>query len=344
MSVNASAYRGNLLDVPLENITLNSKEFTVRPVKTDSEKFKDLMRDIQARGLQQPITLRRLKGKDGAYNGYFGIIAGLHRVTVFKLLKEPKIPALVIDAEQDEVLERGFAENIQRIDMKPSEQSDFLRRYLASHDISRDEVAKKYNRSLAWVNQRLGLSTLPSKGEAGEAPEGGIDVKALVDDKKITTSNAAELARLWAEDPPEEIWGDYVNKAQQLGQTEFRNDVQARINDIKEKKKQGKKLERDLNIRIPKMRSLAEIEAHLDRIEKQAGIDVAQGKTLSDKTQTTIDVLKFVLQVDDASWEKRQEDDRKRKELAERKKQDRLAGPTADSLALAGLATEDDEA
>ena len=341
MSVTQSAYRGQLMDVPLENITLNTKEFTVRPVKTDSDKFKELMRDIQARGLQQPVTLRRLKGPDGQYNGYFGLIAGLHRVTVFKLLKEPKIPALVIDAEQDEVLERGFAENIQRVDMKPSEQSDFLRRWLQSHDVTRDDIAKKYNKSLAWVNQRLGIASLPSKGENGEEPDGGIDIKELVDSKKITTSNAAELARLWNEDPPSEVWSDYVAKAQQLGQTEFRNDIQVRINDIKEKRKQGKRTDRDLGIRVPKMRSLAELQTHLERIEKQAGVDDAQGKPVSDRTRTTIDVLKFVLQIDDASWEKRQEDEKKRKELAEKKKQDRLAGPTADSLALAGLDSDE---
>lgn len=338
---------GELKHVRLENIVLNDKSVAIRGVKMESEKFKDLVSSIRMRGVQTPISLRVLRDpKTGEPTGMFGMVAGLHRYTACSVLKLPTIPALIRDVREDELIEEQLTENIQRIEMRPAEQANAIFKHIASHpDQSLEEVAARFGKSRAWLDQRLSLTRLPTVDtedideETGEPkqPLYGIDVQALVNDGKINPANAYLLSKLVFDPPvPEELWKSAVSKAQTYNVSEYTGWSQIQVNAIKQARKTGGKVVQQ-NTRVPVLRTKAELATHLQRLEQQVEQLKAASKPVPEFTNGVVSALRFALQIDDKSWAAREAADKAKDAAREEAKANRLAGKFAESLSLGGL-------
>lgn len=118
----------------------------------------DLAKDIETRGLIQPVAVTPLEGKP-PYK--WRLIAGFRRFMAHKVLKRTLISASIC-AEMDEAEARIFnlSENIQRKDLDIVQEARALRR-LRDLGVPREHVAAKLGKSGTWVQVRYYLLDLP---------------------------------------------------------------------------------------------------------------------------------------------------------------------------------------
>jgi ParB/RepB/Spo0J family partition protein len=118
----------------------------------DDEKLGELASSIKARGLLQPIVVRRLGDR-------FQIVAGERRYRAAKLAGMDRVPALVRDT--DDPLELALIENLQREDLTPLEEAEALAGLIDRHSYSHREVGELIGKSRPYVSNALALLRLP---------------------------------------------------------------------------------------------------------------------------------------------------------------------------------------
>ena len=79
--------------------------------------LQDLADSVRVHGIIQPLTVRRLS------SGYYQIIAGERRWRAAKLAGLTEVPAVIIEADEQKVMELGLIENLQREDLNPVEEA-----------------------------------------------------------------------------------------------------------------------------------------------------------------------------------------------------------------------------
>lgn len=118
------------------------------------EYIEELAASIKARGLIQPITLRKL---DDGYQ----IVAGECRYRAHQLLGRKSIAAEIVSIDDREMQLRALVENLQRRDMNPIEEARAFQSLLTAgydiHDIAR-ELGLKSSRLVQHRLQLLNLT------------------------------------------------------------------------------------------------------------------------------------------------------------------------------------------
>jgi ParB/RepB/Spo0J family partition protein len=117
----------------------------------DDETIRELASDIAARGVLQPVLLRRLE------SGRYLMIAGERRLRASRLAELPAIPAIVGEIDQDAADDMQLAENIQREDLSLADTAAAIRR-LFDRVGSLQAVADRVHKSKPWVSKRLAVS------------------------------------------------------------------------------------------------------------------------------------------------------------------------------------------
>jgi ParB family chromosome partitioning protein len=141
----------NLLLVPIEQIFRDEnqprKEF-------DKEKLNELSQSIIKNGLIQPLIIR---AKDDV-GGYI-IVAGERRWRASQQANLKTIPCLMLpaDLDQDEV---SLIENIQREDLKISEEAAAYQRLIEKNDYTHDQLSKIVGKSRSHITNLLRILSL----------------------------------------------------------------------------------------------------------------------------------------------------------------------------------------
>lgn len=117
----------------------------------DAAALAELAASIKARGLLQPIVVKR----EG--NGYL-LMAGERRWRAAQLAGLDTIPALVRD---DEPLEIAMIENLQREDLTPLEEAEGLGQLIDQFGYTHDALAELLGKSRPYVSNTLALRRLP---------------------------------------------------------------------------------------------------------------------------------------------------------------------------------------
>lgn len=135
--------------VPLSSVTPNPDQ----PRKHFAEEaLADLAASIKARGLLQPIVVRRIT--DG-----YQLLAGERRFRAAILAGLDRVPALLREGDDD--LEIALIENLQREDLSPLEEAEALALLIERHGHSHREVADLLGKSRPYVSNTLALNRLP---------------------------------------------------------------------------------------------------------------------------------------------------------------------------------------
>jgi len=170
--------------VPLAAVTPNPDQ----PRKYFAEEaLSDLAASIQARGLLQPIVVRRVQG------GY-QLLAGERRFRAAQLAGLDRLPALI--REGDDTLEIALIENLQREDLSPLEEAEALATLIERHGYNHREVADLLGKSRPYVSNTLALNRLPESVKADLHREGkSVPRELLMGVARQENSEAAEA--LW---------------------------------------------------------------------------------------------------------------------------------------------------
>jgi len=91
--------------VPLDKITV------INPRARNRKVFEGIVRNIGQLGLKRPITVIRKAGADG---DSFDLVCGQGRLEAYRALGQTEIPALVVEATEEDGLVMSLVENIAR--------------------------------------------------------------------------------------------------------------------------------------------------------------------------------------------------------------------------------------
>lgn len=123
------------------------------------EDLESLSLSIQEKGVLQPILVRRLLNQDGKYE----IVAGERRWRAAKKAGLSKIPVIIKDFTDQEALEVGILENIQRQDLNPIEEAEGYRRLAEEFNHTQESLSQALGKSRSHIANTLRLLTLPKK-------------------------------------------------------------------------------------------------------------------------------------------------------------------------------------
>jgi len=122
----------------------------------DEDAIAELAESIAARGLLQPIIVRRAPGGEG-----YQLVAGERRWRAAQRAGLHQIPALVRDLDDAATYEIALVENIQRQDLNAIEEASAYRKLIEDFGHSQDALARLVGKSRSHVANLMRLLDLP---------------------------------------------------------------------------------------------------------------------------------------------------------------------------------------
>jgi ParB family transcriptional regulator, chromosome partitioning protein len=165
----------NINEIPVESIEANP--FQPR-THFDQEALKELCESIKVHGIIQPITVRKLS------EGKYQLISGERRWQASKLANLTVVPAYVRTANDEQMLEMGLIENIQREDLNAMEVALSYQRLITEFSLKQEQLGEKVGKNRTTVNNYLRLLKLPP------------DIQAALRDDEISMGHARALINI----------------------------------------------------------------------------------------------------------------------------------------------------
>ena len=169
-----STPKNEIVDLDLDQLRSNPYQ----PRKTfDEEALQELSNSIKEHGVFQPIIAKKsIKG--------YEIVAGERRVLASRMAGLDKIPAIVKDLTDEQMMEIALLENLQREDLNAMEEAMAYKRLQQELNLTQEELSKKVGKSRSHVTNMMGLLTLPE------------EVKDMIITKEISMGHARILSKL----------------------------------------------------------------------------------------------------------------------------------------------------
>ncbi|HEY7486384.1 MAG TPA: ParB/RepB/Spo0J family partition protein [Streptosporangiaceae bacterium] len=139
-------------ELPLEFITPNPRQ----PRQAfDEEALEELAASIRIVGLLQPIVVRQVARER------FELIMGERRWRASQRAGLEKIPAIVRDTSDNELLRDALMENLHRQQLNPLEEAAAYQQLLDDFEATHEELASRIGRSRPHITNTLRLLNLP---------------------------------------------------------------------------------------------------------------------------------------------------------------------------------------
>lgn len=164
-----------------EIVELNISELMSNPYQPrkvfDDDALKELAESIKEHGVFQPIIVKKtVKG--------YNIIAGERRAKASLIAGKTKIPAIIRDFTDDEMMQVALLENLQREDLTAIEEAKAYKAIIEELRLTQEDLAKKLGKSRSHITNMLGLLRLPLR------------VQDMVLYNKISMGHARVLSKL----------------------------------------------------------------------------------------------------------------------------------------------------
>lgn len=164
-----------------EIVELNLSDLRPNPYQPrkvfDEEALNELASSIREHGVFQPIIVKKsIKGYD--------IIAGERRFRASKMAGLDKIPAIIRDFTDEQMMEIALLENLQREDLSVIEEAIAYKSMIEHLNLTQEELSKRVGKSRSHITNILGLLRLPG------------EVQQMVSDGRITMGHARALSKL----------------------------------------------------------------------------------------------------------------------------------------------------
>ena len=152
------------------------------------EALEDLASSIRQKGVLQPLIVRPIAGTET-----FEIVAGERRWRAAQMAQVHRLPVVIRNFDDTEVLEVAIIENIQRADLNAIEEAAGFRQLMDRFGHTQEKIAEALSKSRSHIANLLRLLNLPAdvQGHIREGKLSSGHARAI-----ITTSNPSELAML----------------------------------------------------------------------------------------------------------------------------------------------------
>lgn len=164
-----------------EIVEINLDELRPNPYQPrknfDEAALKELSDSIKEHGVFQPIIVKKsIKG--------YEIIAGERRVRASKMAGRTTIPAIIRAFTDEQMMEIGLLENLQREDLSAIEEAEAYANLVKLLGISQEELSRRIGKSRSYITNMIGLLKLPKS------------VKDDIMDGFISMGHARSLSKL----------------------------------------------------------------------------------------------------------------------------------------------------
>ena len=159
--------------VPIEQIVPNPNQ----PRRDfDPALLEELAASIRGKGIIQPLVVRVMNG-----GGSYQIVAGERRWRAAQMAQLHRVPVVVRDFSDEEVLEIAIIENIQRADLNAVEEALGFRQLMETYGHTQEKLAEALSKSRSHVANTMRLLALPDS------------VLSMIRSGKLTAGHARAL-------------------------------------------------------------------------------------------------------------------------------------------------------
>jgi ParB family transcriptional regulator, chromosome partitioning protein len=167
------------ITIPMAELIPVGSVSVVNPRVRNQKVFREIVSNIAAIGLKRPITVARRAEKDGLR---YELVCGQGRLEAFQALGQSTIPAIVIDADDENCMIMSLVENLARRQHQSKELLSDIGG-LKQRGYTPGEIAKKTDLTIEYVR---GVIRLIETGEDR--------LLKAVETKQIPLSVAVEIA------------------------------------------------------------------------------------------------------------------------------------------------------
>ncbi len=125
----------------------------------DEKAISELASSIKERGMLQPLVVRTIE------RGY-EIIAGERRWRAAQRAGVTKVPVIVKEASDREVMELALIENLQREDLNPIEEAVAYQHLIDEFELTHEDVSRQIGKDRSTITNQLRLLRLPEEAKA----------------------------------------------------------------------------------------------------------------------------------------------------------------------------------
>jgi len=143
----------------------------------DEEALERLTVSIKEHGVVQPVLVRRRGNR-------YELIAGERRWRAAQKAGISKIPVVVRDVADTDLLEIALTENVQREDLNPIEEAQAYQKLIERVGLTQEALAARFGRDRSYITNYLRLLRLPE------------DVQHLVEEGRLSTGHARTVLGL----------------------------------------------------------------------------------------------------------------------------------------------------
>ncbi len=182
--------KDEIVEIPINELMSNPYQ----PRKVfDEDALKELAESIKEHGVFQPIIVKK------SVKGY-NIIAGERRAKASQIAGLTKIPAIIRDFTDEEMMQVALLENLQREDLSAIEEAKAYKSIIETMRLTQDELAKKLGKSRSHITNMLGLLRLP------------LSVQDMILYGKISMGHARVLSKLENHEQIEELANKVISE------------------------------------------------------------------------------------------------------------------------------------
>lgn len=187
-----------IIEISLDDIIPN--RFQPR-LSFDEQGLNELAESIRQHGIIQPLVLRKIGDK-------YEIIAGERRYKASYIAGLTKVPAVIIDLNDNESAEVAIVENIQRKDLSPIEEAKSYKKLLDRGYLTQDQLASRMGKNQSTVSNKLRLLNLDEK------------VQDALLNNKISERHARSLLKLDNKEEQKKVLDEIIEKRLNVRDTE----------------------------------------------------------------------------------------------------------------------------
>ncbi len=162
-------------------VSLKLSEIRTNPYQPrhvfDDEKIRELADSIRQQGVFTPILVRKAVG------GY-ELISGERRLRASEIAGRETIPAIIMEATDDQMMEISLLENIQRENLNVIEEATAYQTLMKKMNCTQEQLAARIGKSREHIANTVRLLKLPK------------DVQKLVEDGKLSMGHVRPLITL----------------------------------------------------------------------------------------------------------------------------------------------------
>jgi ParB family chromosome partitioning protein len=242
------------MEVEITQIRVNPYQPRLR---LESEQMEELVESVRTHGVLQPLLVRR---SDSGYE----LIAGQRRLHAARAAGFSRVPVILRDCTDREMLELALVENLQREDINPIERARAYLRLKEEFGLDQEAVSAAVGKSRASVANSMRLLNLPPP------------VQEAVEQEKLSEGHARALLGL---EIPEEI----VRTAERVS----KKGLSVRATEALVKRIRGRSF-RPAPLPLPRDPNLEDLESRLS-VQLGAKVRISPGRSESSRGYVQIE-------------------------------------------------------